>query len=137
MVPIYRNSSKTAGYEVELTYSDNETDRQVNDIQNLISDGVNLLVVAAIDGEALNTVMDEAAEAGIPVISYDRLIKSDAVSYYVSFDNYTVGTLQGQYVVDTLDLDNAGDKTATISSLQLVILLITMPDTSSTEHSMY
>ena len=103
-----------AGYEVELTYSDNETDRQVNDIQNLISDGVNLLVVAAIDGEALNTVMDEAADAGIPVISYDRLIKSDAVSYYISFDNYTVGTLQGQYVVDTLDLDNAGDKTYNI-----------------------
>ena len=50
--------------QVELTYSDNETDRQVNDIQNLISDGVNLLVVAAIDGEALNTVMDEAADAG-------------------------------------------------------------------------
>ena len=98
-----------AGYEVELTYSDNETDRQVNDIQNLISDGVNLLVVAAIDGEALNTVMDEAADAGIPVIAYDRLIKSDAVSYYISFDNYTVGTLQGQYVIDTLDLDNAGD----------------------------
>ena len=103
-----------AGYEVELTYSDNETDRQVNDIQNLISDGVNLLVVAAIDGEALNTVMDEAADAGIPVISYDRLIKSDAVSYYISFDNYTVGTLQGQYVIDTLDLDNAGDKTYNI-----------------------
>ena len=105
---------KKAGYDVELTYSDNETDRQVNDIQNLISDGVDLLVVAAIDGEALNTVMDEAKEAGIPVISYDRLIKSDAVSYYVSFDNYTVGTLQGQYVIDTLDLDNAGDKTYNI-----------------------
>ena len=105
---------KAAGFDVELTYSDNETDRQVNDIQNLISDGVNLLVVAAIDGEALNTVMDEAADAGIPVISYDRLIKSDAVSYYISFDNYTVGTLQGQYVVDTLDLDNAGDKTYNI-----------------------
>ena len=58
--------------------------------------------------------MDEAADAGIPVISYDRLIKSDAVSYYISFDNYTVGTLQGQYVVDTLDLDNAGDKTYNI-----------------------
>ena len=105
---------KAAGYDVELTYSDNETDRQVNDIQNLISDGVNLLVIAAIDGEALNTVMDEAADAGIPVIAYDRLIKSDAVSYYISFDNYTVGTLQGQYVIDTLDLDNAGDKTYNI-----------------------
>ena len=58
--------------------------------------------------------MDEAKEAGIPVISYDRLIKSDAVSYYISFDNYTVGTLQGQYVIDTLDLDNAGDKTYNI-----------------------
>lgn len=102
------------GYEVELTYSDNKTDQQVNDIQNLISDGVNILVVAAIDGEALNTVMDEASEAGIPVIAYDRLIKSDAVSYYISFDNYTVGTLQGQYVVDTLDLDNAGDATYNI-----------------------
>ena len=51
--------------------------------------------------------MDEAADAGIPVIAYDRLIMNDNVSYYVSFDNYTVGTLQGQYVVDTLDLDNA------------------------------
>lgn len=105
---------EAAGYEVELTFSDNEVDRQVNDIQNMISDGVDLLVIAAIDGEALNTVMDEAAEAEIPVIAYDRLIMHDGVSFYVSFDNYTVGTLQGQYVIDTLDLDNAGDQTYTI-----------------------
>ena len=99
---------KAAGYDVELTYSDNETDRQVNDIQNLISDGVNLLVVAAIDGEALNTVMDEAADAGIPVIAYDRLImNSDAVSYYATFDNYMVGTKQGEYIKEKLDLENA------------------------------
>lgn len=101
---------KAAGFETILTYSDNDSGRQVNDIQNMLADGVNLLVVAAIDGEALNTAMDEAAEAGVPVIAYDRLIMNDAVSYYVSFDNYTVGTLQGQFVVDTLDLDNAGDK---------------------------
>jgi putative multiple sugar transport system substrate-binding protein len=75
----------------------------------MLADGVDLLVVAAIDGEALNTAMDEAAEANVPVISYDRLIKNDAVSYYVSFDNYTVGTLQGQFIIDQLDLDNAGD----------------------------
>lgn len=101
---------RAAGYETVLTYSDNDAGKQVNDIQNMLADGVNLLVVAAIDGEALNTVMDEAAEAGVPVIAYDRLIMNDAVSYYVSFDNYTVGTLQGQFVVDQLDLDNAGDK---------------------------
>ncbi len=102
---------KAAGYDVVITYSDNDTAKQVNDIQNMLADGVDLLVVAAIDGEALNTAMDEAADAGVPVISYDRLILNDAVSYYVSFDNYTVGTLQGQYIVDALDLDNAGDKT--------------------------
>ena len=98
---------KDAGYETILTYSDNDTNRQVNDIQNMIAEDVDLLVVAAIDGEALNTVMNEAGEAGMPIIAYDRLIMNDNVSYYVSFDNYTVGTLQGQYVVDTLDLDNA------------------------------
>ena len=94
---------KSAGYETIITYSDNDTNRQVSDIQNMIAEGVDLLVVAAIDGETLNTVMNEAGEAGIPVIAYDRLIMNDNVS----FDNYTVGTLQGQYIVDALDLENA------------------------------
>ena len=97
---------QAAGYETIVTYSDNDTNRQVNDIQNMIAEDVDLLVVAAIDGEALNTVMNEAGEAGIPIIAYDRLIMNDNVSYYVSFDNYSVGTLQGQYIVDALDLEN-------------------------------
>ena len=97
---------QAAGYETIVTYSDNDPNRQVNDIQNMIAEDVDLLVVAAIDGEALNTVMNEAGEAGIPVIAYDRLIMNDNVSYYVSFDNERVGTLQGQYIVDTLDLEN-------------------------------
>ena len=101
---------KATGYETILTFSDNKSDRQVNDIQNMIAEDVDLLIVAAIDGVALNTAMNEAAEADIPVISYDRLILNDAVSYYVSFDNYTVGKLQGEFVEKTLDLANAGDK---------------------------
>lgn len=101
---------RAAGFETILTYSDNSNDKQVNDIQNMIAEGVDLLIVAAIDGSGLNTAMNEAAEAGIPVISYDRLILNDAVSYYLSFDNYTVGTLQGQFIEEALDLANAGDK---------------------------
>ncbi|MCM1174984.1 MAG: sugar-binding protein [Blautia sp.] len=101
---------KAAGFETILTFSDNDSGRQVNDIQNMLADGVNLLIVAAIDGEALNTAMNEAADAGVPVIAYDRLILNDAVSYYVSFDNYTVGRLQGEFVAEELDLANAGDK---------------------------
>lgn len=100
------------GYTVELTYSDNKSDQQVNDIQNLIADKVNLLVVAAIDGETLSTVLADAKDQNIPVISYDRLImNTDAISYYVSFDNYKVGVLQAQYIIDMLKLDSAGDKT--------------------------
>lgn len=106
---------KAAGAETELTFSDNKIDQQVKDIENLISDNVDLLVVAAIDGESLSNVLSEAKDAGIPVIAYDRLIMdTDAISYYVSFDNYKVGQLQGQFVIDQLDLENAGDKTYNI-----------------------
>ena len=94
------------GYTVDLVYSDNDATKQVSDIENLIADKVNLLVIVAVDGESLSTVLQAASDSKIPVISYDRLImNTDAISYYVSFDNYTVGKLQGQYVVDTLKLD--------------------------------
>ncbi len=95
-----------AGYEVELTYSDNDITQQNNDVANLIADGVDLLIISAINGESLTQTLTDAEDAGIPVIAYDRLImNTDVVSYYVSFDNYTVGVLQGQFVIDTLGLD--------------------------------
>ncbi|MCR5600879.1 MAG: sugar-binding protein [Ruminococcus sp.] len=98
---------KAAGYDVELKYSDNDTNQQNNDIQGMIADGVDLLLIAAIDGNTLSQTLAEAKDANIPVIAYDRLImNTDAVSYYVSFDNYTVGKLQGQYVIDELKLDS-------------------------------
>ncbi len=102
---------ENAGYDTILTYSDNDSSQQVNDIQNMLADNIDLLIIAAIDGEALNTVMDEASDQGVPVIAYDRLIMNDATSYYVSFDNYTVGTLQGQFIIDALDLENADGAT--------------------------
>ncbi|MBR3503284.1 MAG: sugar-binding protein [Clostridia bacterium] len=102
---------KAAGYETLVVYSDNDVNKQVNDIQNLLAEDVDMLLITAVDGQALNTVMDEAAEKGVIVIAYDRLIMHDAVSYYVSYDNYTVGKLQGEFVESALDLANAGDKT--------------------------
>jgi putative multiple sugar transport system substrate-binding protein len=104
---------KGKGCDVKLTYSDNKIDQQVKDIENLIADKVNLLVVAAIDGESLSNVLSSAKSANIPVISYDRLImNTDAIAYYVSFDNYKVGQLQGQFVIDQLGLKQ-GDKSKT------------------------
>lgn len=99
---------EAAGYTVDLQYASNDTATQVSQIENMITSGVDVLVVAPIDGSSLGTVMSQAKEAGIPVIAYDRLIMdSDAVSYYATFDNYMVGTKQGEYIVEALDLENA------------------------------
>ena len=96
-----------AGYEVDLQYASNDVQTQVSQVENMIASGANVLVIAAIEGSSLGEALDMAKEAGIPVIAYDRLLmESDAVSYYATFDNYMVGTKQGQYIVDALDLDN-------------------------------
>ena len=106
---------EAAGYTVDLQYAANDIPTQVPQIENMVANGCEVLVIASIDGEALGTALDQAKAAGIPVISYDRLImNSDAVSYYATFDNWNVGVKQGEYIVEALDLENAGDKTYNI-----------------------
>ena len=106
--------SEENGYELIFDDAQQKQENQLTAIRNFIQQEVDYIVLAPVTETGWDTVLQEAKDAGIPVIAYDRLIKSDAVSYYISFDNYTVGTLQGQYVIDTLDLDNAGDKTYNI-----------------------
>ena len=97
-----------AGYEVVLEYAEDKVETQVSQIENMITKGVKVLVIASIDGTALKGVLQEAADEGIQVIAYDRLIKGSAnVDYYATFDNYKVGQIQGNFIIDTLDLDNA------------------------------
>lgn len=96
------------GYVVDLQYAEDDVQAQVNQIENMITNGANCLVIAAIDSSALVNVLEKAKTAGIPVIAYDRLLMdTDAVSYYATFDNYQVGVLQASYLVKALDLDNA------------------------------
>ncbi|MDR1149624.1 MAG: sugar-binding protein [Spirochaetaceae bacterium] len=100
---------EAAGYNVDLHYGgDNDIPTQVAQIENMITGGAKVLVIAAIDGSALTEVLKQAKEKNIPVIAYDRLImNSDAVSYYASFDNFKVGTLQGSYIESRLNLKTA------------------------------
>ncbi|MBR5952553.1 MAG: sugar-binding protein, partial [Pseudobutyrivibrio sp.] len=107
---------EAAGYEVELQYASNDTQTQISQIETMINDGCDVLVIAAIEASSLGEAMDMAAEQNIPVIAYDRLImNTDAVSYYATFDNYKVGQVQGQYIIDTLGLDvNDTSKTYTM-----------------------
>ena len=97
-----------AGYEVDLQFASNDVQQQLNQVTNMINNGCEVLVIAAIEGSSLGSALDLAKEKGIPVIAYDRLLmESDAVSYYATFDNYMVGTKQGTYIKEALDLDNA------------------------------
>lgn len=104
-----KSQLEAAGYVVDLQYAgDNDIPTQVNQIENMIGNDVKVLVVAAIDGTSLTKALAQAKAKGIPVISYDRLImNSDAISYYATFDNYKVGTTQGNFIKDQLKLDTA------------------------------
>jgi putative multiple sugar transport system substrate-binding protein len=97
-----------AGYTVDLQFASNDVQQQLNQVTNMINNGCNVVVIAAVEASSLGSALDLAKEKGIPVIAYDRLLmESDAVSYYATFDNYKVGTVQGTYVKEALDLDNA------------------------------
>lgn len=96
------------GYEVDLQYANNDVNTQVQQIENMITKGCDILVVASIDGSALTDVLGKAADEDIKVIAYDRLImQTENVDYYATFDNFKVGVIQGEYIVEKLDLKNA------------------------------
>ncbi len=96
---------KEKGYDVDLQFAENKVEMQVSQIENMITKGCKVIIVGAIDGGSLSSVLDEAKSAGCKVISYDRLImNTDAVSYYATFDNYGVGKIQGQYIEEKLGL---------------------------------
>lgn len=93
------------GYKTDLQYGEDVVENQIAQIENMITKGVDVLVIAAIDGESLTNVLQKANDQGIEVISYDRLIRnSEHVSYYATFDNFKVGVLQGSYIEEKLGL---------------------------------
>jgi putative multiple sugar transport system substrate-binding protein len=93
------------GYKTDLQYADNDIPNQLAQIENMITKKEKALVIAAIDGTTLSDALQHAADAGIKVISYDRLIKgSPNVDYYATFDNFQVGVLQANTIEKGLGL---------------------------------
>ncbi|MEV7867883.1 multiple monosaccharide ABC transporter substrate-binding protein [Streptomyces sp. NPDC088124] len=102
---------KKLGYKTDLQYGEDNVAQQVAQIENMITKGVDVLIVAAIDGSALSDVLQQAADQKIKVISYDRLILGTKnVDYYASFDNEKVGVLQATYLIEKLGLKEGGKK---------------------------
>ncbi len=98
-------SFEALGYDTDLQFADNDIQNQLSQIENMVTKGAKVLVIAAIDGTTLSDVLQKAHDAGALVISYDRLItKTPNVDYYATFDNFGVGVIQGTQLVDGLGL---------------------------------
>jgi putative multiple sugar transport system substrate-binding protein len=119
------------GYETDLQYAEDVIENQVSQLENMITTGVDCLVIASIDGEALGQVLNKAGEEGIPVIAYDRLIRgSEFVDYYATFDNFKVGVQQATTLSKVLVLMLVKQVLSTLSSSP-VLQMTTMLTSSS------
>ena len=93
------------GYKTDLQYAEDVVENQISQIENMITKGVDVMVIASVDGNTLTDVIKKAHDEGIQVISYDRLIRNTPyLTYYATFDNFKVGVLQASYIEQKLGL---------------------------------
>ncbi len=117
------------GYKVDLEYAENDIPTQVNQIEDQITKGAKLLIIASIDGTAITTQLQEAADKHIPVIAYDRLIRNTAnVDYYATFDNYKVGVQQATSLLVGLGLKKEDGSAGTATGPFNIELFAGSPD---------
>ncbi len=109
------------GYEVITQEADHDVKLQSDQIDNMVSQGVKGLIVIAEDGDAAVTPVNKAVAAGVKVISYDRLIKTDKISAYLSFDNTEVGRNEADGVVKALGLDTGNPTWTTANPVKMVL----------------
>ena len=96
---------KERGYGTDLQYAEDDIPNQLSQVENMVTKGAKVLVIAAIDGTTLSDVLKQAKAKGITVIAYDRLIRDTSnVDYYATFDNFQVGVLQAQSIEQALGL---------------------------------
>ena len=97
----FNDAFKAAGYEVEILFSEGDSAKEKTNVENLITKGVQVIIICPQDGTAAAAAAEAARAAGVKVVSYDRLIlDTEAVDYYVTFDSIAVGAAQAQYLVD-------------------------------------
>ncbi|MGJ6979561.1 substrate-binding domain-containing protein [Aestuariimicrobium soli] len=106
---LFKDGLAKEGYKSDVQFANGGVSEQQNQIQAMVTKGAKVIIVGAIDGSQLGTQLKAAKDAGVTVIAYDRLVKNtDAVDYYVAYDNYKVGQLQGQALLDGLKARKGG-----------------------------
>ncbi len=98
------------GADVHVQSANGDDVRQLADVQDLITKGVDVIVIAPHNGDAMAKAVNLAAEARIPVIAYDRLIRNCDLDLYMTFDNVRVGEMQGRFLADALTKMGGGKK---------------------------
>ncbi len=98
---LFKTDLAAAGFEADVQFANGGVSEQQNQIQAMVTKGAKVIVVGAIDGSQLGSQLEAAAESGAVVIAYDRLVKNtEAVDYYVAYDNFEVGVLQGNALLE-------------------------------------
>src|SRR3954454_13498017 len=121
------------GYKVDLEFANDDIPTQSQQLDQMITKGEKLLIVAAIDGTALSSQLQAAADAGTKVISYDRLIRDTPnVDFYVSFDNYKVGVAQATVLLTGLGVtDKDGKATGKKGPFNIEVFAGSLDDNSA------
>ncbi len=121
------------GYTVDLQFANDDIPTQTQQIDNMITNGADVLIIASIDGTALSAQLQAAADAGIPVIAYDRLIReSENVDFYVTFDNYQVGVQQATSLLVGLGiLDKDGNETDEVGPFNIELFAGSLDDNNA------
>lgn len=129
-----KSQLEDAGYKVDLQFANDDIPRQQQQLDQMITNGADILIVASIDGTALATQLKNAADKGIPVIAYDRLINgTEDVDFYVTFDNYTVGVQQAQSLLRGLGYLDASNAETGMKDKKVVELFAGSPDDNNTK----
>ena len=103
---LMRDLLEEKGYEVLSQEANHDVKMQNDQIDNMVAQGVKALIVIAEDGDAIVTSVEKAADAGVKVIAYDRLVKSPKIAAYISFNNVEVGRQQADGVMKAIDIEN-------------------------------
>jgi D-xylose transport system substrate-binding protein len=101
--PLLQKALTNAGIQADIQNAEGSTSKFASIAQNMIGEGVQVLIIDSIDPQSGAGVEKAAAKAGVKVIDYDRVNLGGTAPYYVSFDNEDVGKLQAQTLVDCLD----------------------------------
>jgi putative multiple sugar transport system substrate-binding protein len=108
---LFTDGLEEAGYEADVQYApaNNTVPEQQNQITSMITNGAKVIIIGAKDGAQLAAQVEAAHDAGAVVIAYDRLIlNTEDLDYYLAFDNFKVGQLQGQALLDGMAAQGDG-----------------------------